>query len=93
MGYSDHVIKCQDSIDDGCGSTLLDSYVSIYDTDPLMADNALRIASTNELTFRVNGEENGILTTPLKVIWYYLINILSDTNASYVLGIWYYFDI
>lgn len=93
MGYSDHVIKCQDSVDDGCGSTLLDSYVSIYDTDPLMADNALRIASTNELTFRVNGEENGILTTPLKVIWYYLINILSDTNASYVLGIWYYFDI
>ena len=93
MGYSDHVIKCQDSVDDGCGSTLLDSYVSIYDTDPLMADNALRIASTNELTFRVDGEENGILTTPLKVIWYYLINILSDTNASYVLGIWYYFDI
>ena len=87
------MIKCEDSVDDGCGSTLLDSYVSIYDTDPLMADNALRIASTNELTFRVNGEENGILTTPLKVIWYYLINILSDTNASYVLGIWYYFDI
>ena len=93
MGYSDYVIKCEDSVDDGCGSTLLDSYVSIYDTDPLMADNALRIASTNELTFRVDGEENGILTTPLKVIWYYLINILSDTNASYVLGIWYYFDI
>ena len=66
IGYSDHVIKCQDSVDDGCGSTLLDSYVSIYDTDPLMADNALRIASTNELTFRVAGEENGILTTPLK---------------------------
>ena len=87
------MIKCEDSVDDGCGSTLLDSYVSIYDTGPLMADNALRIASTNELTFRVNGEENGILTTPLKVIWYYLINILSDTNASYVLGIWYYFDI
>ena len=87
------MIKCEDSVDDGCGSTLLDSYVSIYDTDPLMADNALRIASTNELTFRVDGEENGILTTPLKVIWYYLINILSDTNASYVLGIWYYFDI
>ena len=73
------MIKCEDSVDDGCGSTLLDSYVSIYDTDPLMADNALRIASTNELTFRVDGEENGILTLPLKVTkWCFLIYVLID---------------
>ena len=68
MGYSDHVIKCQDSADDGCGSTLLDSYVSIYDTDP-SSDNALRFESTNDLVFRMENTnfENGILPTPLKV--------------------------
>ena len=66
VGYSDYPIKCQDSDDDGCGSTLIDSYVSIYDTDPLLAANALRIQPTNKIGgFVLNGgDNNGFLMTP-----------------------------
>ena len=60
----DNNIECQDSSDDACGSKLSDTFVTVYDTDHDLIDNALKIQPTKGIALRLYDEDKVLIKRP-----------------------------